>query len=132
MYSDRVHYWENPKLLREPKYYWEFVQIGNSGSPIKTEKGWLLLTHGVGPVRIYTIGAILLDLEDPSKVIGEIEEPILIPEEDERNGYVPNVVYSCGAILHGEYLVMPYAMSDTRSGVVRYKLQDLLDQMKPV
>jgi len=132
MYSDRVHYWENPKLLREPKYYWEFVQIGNSGSPIKTEKGWLLLTHGVGPVRIYTIGAILLDLEDPSKVIGEIEEPILIPEEDERNGYVPNVVYSCGAMLHNEYLVMPYAMSDTRSGVVKYKLQELLDQMKAV
>ena len=132
MHSDRVHHWEDPQLLREPKYYWEYIQIGNSGSPIKTEKGWLLLTHGVGPVRIYTIGAILLDLEDPSKVIGEIEEPILIPEEDERNGYVPNVVYSCGAILHGEYLVMPYAMSDTRSGVVRYKLQDLLDQMKPV
>ena len=130
MYSERVHYWDNPTLLREPKYYWEFVQIGNSGSPIKTDKGWLLLTHGVGPFRIYTIGAILLDLEDPSIIIGELEEPILIPEEDERNGYVPNVVYSCGAMVHNNYLVMPYAMSDTRSGVVKYKLNDLLDNMK--
>lgn len=132
MYSDKVHYWENPKLLREPKFYWETVQIGNSGSPIKTDKGWLLLTHGVGPARIYTIGAILLDLKDPSKVIGEIEEPILIPEEDERNGYVPNVVYSCGSLLHGNYLVMPYAMSDTRSGIAKFKLNELLSHMKPV
>lgn len=132
MYSDKVHYWEEPKLLREPKFYWEFLQIGNSGSPIKTDKGWLLLTHGVGPVRIYTIGAILLDLDDPSKVIGEIDEPILIPEENERNGYVPNVVYSCGAMLHKEFLIMPYAMSDTRSGVVKFRLDELLDKMIPL
>ncbi|MCF8299339.1 MAG: glycoside hydrolase family 130 protein, partial [Saprospiraceae bacterium] len=96
MYSDNIHYWDKKILIREPKYYWEFVQIGNSGSPLKTENGWLLLTHGVGPMRIYSIGAILLDLNDPTKVIGEIEEPILIPQENERNGYVPNVVYSCG------------------------------------
>ena len=132
MYSDNIHYWNEKKLLREPKYYWEFLQIGNSGSPIKTEKGWLLLTHGVGPMRIYSIGAILLDLDDPSKIIGEIEDPILVPEESERNGYVPNVVYSCGAILHKEYLVMPYAMSDTRSGVVKFKLKDILAGMKAV
>ena len=132
MYSDNLHYWDKKILIREPKYYWEFIQIGNSGSPLKTEKGWLLLTHGVGPMRIYSIGAILLDLNDPSKIIGEIEDPILIPEENERNGYVPNVVYSCGAILHKEYLVMPYAMSDTRSGVVKFKLKDILDRMKPL
>ena len=132
MYSDNLHYWNEKILIREPKFYWEFVQIGNSGSPLKTEKGWLLLTHGVGPMRIYSIGAIVLDLNDPSKVIGEIEDPILIPEESERNGYVPNVVYSCGAIHHKEYLVMPYAMSDTRSGVVKFKLKDILDRMKPL
>ncbi len=132
MFSDDLNYWENPKLLREPKYEWEFMQIGNSGSPIKTEKGWLLLTHGVGSVRTYAIGAILLNLKDPSKVIAEIKEPILIPEENERDGYVPNVVYSCGSILHNGWLVMPYAASDTRSGIVKYKLEDLLAQMVPV
>ncbi len=132
MYSDDVNYWVEPKLLREPKFEWEFIQIGNSGSPLKTEKGWILLTHGVGPVRLYSIGAILLDLEDPSKVIGEIKEPILIPEEEERNGYVPNVVYSCGAIIHNEWLVMPYAASDSRSSIAKYKLADLLDKMTPV
>jgi len=132
MFSDNVNYWVEPKLLREPKFEWEFIQIGNSGSPLKTEKGWLLLTHGVGPVRLYSIGAILLDLEDPTKVIGEIKEPILIPEEEERNGYVPNVVYSCGAIIHNEWLVMPYAASDSRSSIAKYKLSDLLDKMTPV
>jgi predicted GH43/DUF377 family glycosyl hydrolase len=132
MFSDNIHYWDNPKLLREPKYPWEFMQVGNSGSPLKTEKGWLLLTHGVGPVRIYAIGAILLDLEDPTKIIGEIENPILIPEEKERNGYVPNVVYSCGGIIHNDYLVLPYAMSDSRSGIVKYKIKDILDKIKPV
>ncbi len=132
MFSDNMNYWENPQLLREPKYEWEFIQIGNSGSPIKTEKGWLLLTHGVGAVRTYAIGAILLDLNNPAKVIAEIKDPILIPEESERNGYVPNVVYSCGAILHNGWLVMPYAASDTRSGIAKYKLDDLLAQMVPV
>ncbi len=132
MFSDNINYWKDEKLLREPKFDWEFIQIGNSGSPLKTEKGWLLLTHGVGPVRIYTIGAILLDLNDPTKVIGEIAEPVLIPEEDERNGYVPNVVYSCGGMLHNGYLVLPYAASDSRSGIVKFKLQELLDAMVPL
>lgn len=132
MFSDNINYWQEPKLLREPKFDWEFIQIGNSGSPLKTEKGWLLLTHGVGPVRIYTIGAILLDLNDPTKVIGEIKEPILIPEEDERNGYVPNVVYSCGGIIHNNYLVLPFAASDSRSGIVKFKLDDLLNAMIPI
>ena len=132
MYSDGLNYWENPILVREPKFFWEFIQIGNSGSPIKTEKGWLLLTHGVGPVRTYSLGAIMLDLEDPSKVIAELKEPLLVPRETERNGYVPNVVYSCGALLHNEWIVLPYAASDTRSGIVRFKLNDLLQQLTPV
>jgi len=132
MYSDKLNYWENPVLIREPKFFWEFIQIGNSGSPIKTEKGWLLLTHGVGPVRTYSLGAILLDLNDPSKVIAELKDPLLVPRETERNGYVPNVVYACGALLHNEWIVLPYAASDTRSGIVKFKLNDLLEQLTPV
>ncbi|UBM62870.1 glycoside hydrolase family 130 protein [Candidatus Sulfidibacterium hydrothermale] len=132
MYSDSLNYWENPVLIREPKFFWEFIQIGNSGSPIKTPKGWLLLTHGVGPVRTYSLGAILLDLNDPSKVIGELKDPLLVPRETERNGYVPNVVYACGALLHNEWVILPYAASDTRSGIVKFKLNDLLNQLTPV
>jgi beta-1,2-mannobiose phosphorylase / 1,2-beta-oligomannan phosphorylase len=132
MFSDNIQYWENPILLKEPEFYWEFMQIGNCGSPIKTEKGWVLLTHGVGPMRTYTIGAILLDLVDPTKVVGVVEDPILIPEENERNGYVPNVVYSCGAIQHDNILVLPYAVSDSRSGIATLNMDDLLALMKPV
>ena len=129
MFSDNIHHWEKPLLLREPRYEWEFVQIGNSGPPLKTEKGWLVLTHAVGPMRTYTIGALLLDLKDPLKIIGEIREPLLVPEEEERNGYVPNVVYSCGGIIHNGYLVLPYAVSDSRSGIVKFKVKDILDHM---
>jgi len=129
MYSSNIYHWDNPKLLREPRYEWKFVQIGNSGPPLKTEKGWLVLTHAVGPMRTYTIGAILLDLKDPLKIIGEIREPILVPKENERNGYVPNVVYSCGGIIHNNYLVLPYAASDTHSGIVKFKLKDIFDNM---
>ncbi len=132
MYSDRVNYWENAILLRKPRYYWEFVQIGNNGSPLKTEEGWLVVTHGVGNVRTYCIGAILLDLEDPSKIIKETTDPILFTLESERDGYVPNVVYSCGSIINGEYLIIPYAISDTRSGVAKLEIQGLLDCMRPV
>ena len=132
MYSDSLNYWEKPILIREPKFFWEFIQIGNSGSPIKTEKGWLLLTHGVGPVRTYSLGAIMLDLKDPSKVIAELKDPLLVPQEKERNGYVPNVVYSCGALLHNNWIVLPYAASDTRSGIVKFKLKELLEQLTPV
>ncbi len=131
MYSDNIHHWENPHLLREPRYEWEFIQIGNSGPPLKTEKGWLVLTHAVGPMRTYTIGALLLDLKNPLKIIGEIKEPLLVPEEKERNGYVPNVVYSCGGIIHNGYLVLPYAVSDSRSGIVKFKVRDILDNMTP-
>jgi len=129
MFSENITFWGNPVLLREPKYYWEFIQIGNSGSPLKTDKGWLLLTHGVGPMRIYSIGAILLDLKDPSKVVAELPEPLLFPLENERNGYVPNVIYSCGGIIHNGWVVLPYAISDTRSGIVKFKLQEIMDNM---
>jgi len=132
MFSDNIYHWEKPKLLKTPTYYWEFFQIGTCGSPIKTKDGWLLLTHGVGPVRTYCVGAILLSLEDPSKVIGAIKEPILVPSEKERNGYVPNVAYSCGAIIHNEKLILPYAMSDSYSGIAKIDINDILDEMSPI
>lgn len=130
MYSNRINYWEKPILLRKPTFYWEFFQIGNNGSPLKTEDGWLVLTHGVGPVRTYCIGAILLDLDNPNKIIKATREPILFPLENERNGYVPNVVYSCGSIIHQDYLIMPYAISDTRSGVAKFNMKELLNCME--
>ena len=130
MFSDNIRNWENPIFIKPPCYYWEFFQVGNSGSPLKTEKGWLLLTHGVGPVRTYCLGAVLLDKVDPTKIVGVLEEPLLIPLENERDGYVPNVVYSCGAIIHKGKLVIPYAMSDTRSGVASLNLSDLFESMK--
>jgi predicted GH43/DUF377 family glycosyl hydrolase len=109
-----------------PTYTWEYVQLGNCGSPIETEAGWLVLTHGVGPVRRYTIGAILLDLENPGKIIGRLREPLLSPDEKEREGYVPNVVYSCGAAVHAGSLILPYAMSDYASTFATVELNDLL------
>jgi len=130
MWSDNVHFWNDAELLVAPKYPWEFMQIGNCGSPIETEKGWLLLTHGVGPMRQYCIGALLLDLQDPSKVIGQLEQPLLAPNEAERDGYVPNVVYSCGGMVHGDQLVIPYAMSDFAVSFATVGLDDLLNQFK--
>ena len=129
MSSENIHFWETSDLLRRPKYDWEFMQIGNCGSPIETDRGWIVLTHGVGPMRKYSLGAILLDLEDPTKVIGATREPILEPLESERNGYVPNVVYSCGGIIHGDNLIIPYAMSDTNSGIALVSVTELLDYM---
>jgi predicted GH43/DUF377 family glycosyl hydrolase len=129
MYSDIVHFWESAELLQTPKRPWEFVQIGNCGSPIETPEGWLLLTHGVGPMRTYSIGAMLLDLNDPRKVIGILDEPLITPNEKERDGYVPNVVYTCGAMIHNEQLYIPFATSDTttRFGVV--SVNRLLDRL---
>jgi predicted GH43/DUF377 family glycosyl hydrolase len=132
MTSDNVHFWNEPKLLRTPAEPWEFVKIGNCGSPIETEDGWLLLTHGVGPMRRYCIGAILLDLEDPSRVIGSLREPLLAPTDEEREGYVPNVVYSCGALVHAGRLILPYAVSDTSSTIVTIDLEDLLAGLRPI
>ncbi len=127
--SDNIHFWNESTFVRGPKHPWEFVQIGNCGSPIETEKGWVLLTHGVGPMRQYWLGALLLDLEDPSRVIGDLVEPLLMPEPAERDGYVPNVVYSCGAMRHGDHLVVPYAIADTHIGAVRISLPELLSRL---
>ena len=126
MYSDNPHYWSNPKKLIAPAYPWEMVKLGNCGSPIETEAGWLVLTHGVGAMRQYCIGAVLLDLEDPLKVIGRLSAPLIRPEGNEREGYVPNVVYTCGAMLHNKTLILPYAMSDVATAVSTLKIDDLL------
>jgi predicted GH43/DUF377 family glycosyl hydrolase len=127
--SDNVHFWNESTLVREPTYPWEFVQVGNCGSPIETKDGWLLLTHGVGPMRQYWIGALLLDLENPSRVIGDLREPLLMPNADERDGYVPNVVYSCGPMLHGDRLIVPYAISDSYSSIATVSLSELVSRL---
>src|SRR5690606_20734012 len=129
MYSKNINLWEDPIQLQSPLHFWEFTQIGNCGSPIETEEGWLVITHGVGPMRRYCIGAVLLDLEDPTKVIGRLHEPLLCPEGNEREGYVPNVVYSCGSILHGDQLILPFAVSDHSSAVASLLLDDLLQAL---
>ncbi|WHF52920.1 glycoside hydrolase family 130 protein [Chryseobacterium gotjawalense] len=130
MFSDRNTLWDNPILLQKPKYAWEFSKIGNCGSPIWTEKGWLIITHGVGPMRRYCIGASLLDLDDPTKEIGRLEEPLLIPLANEREGYVPNVVYSCGSIIHNNYLILPYAVSDYSTTYAVVELAALFEGLK--
>jgi predicted GH43/DUF377 family glycosyl hydrolase len=132
MFSDNIHFWQNSQIIQEPDYPWEFIQIGNCGSPLETDKGWIVLTHGVGPMRKYCIGAILLDLENPTKIIARLDEPLLAPHEKEREGYVPNVVYSCGAIIHNDELVIPYAMSDINSGVATVVVNELLNCMRAV
>ena len=126
MFSDNLHHWSNPQIILRPSEMWESVKIGNCGSPIETEAGWLVITHGVGPMRKYCIGAALLDLHDPTKVIGRLRQQLLCPEGNEREGYVPNVVYSCGSMIHGRELILPYAMSDTASAIVSVSLDDLL------
>ena len=128
--SENIHFWNESILLHGPKYAWEIVQVGNCGSPIETTEGWILLTHGVGPMRQYWMGALLLDLEDPSRVIGELSEPLLVPNADERDGYVPNVVYSCGALRHGDHLIIPYAASDSRTHVATVSIPDLLERLR--
>ncbi len=129
MYSDLLYFWYEKRLLLRPTLPWEFVQVGNCGSPIETEAGWLVLTHGVGPMRRYVMGAILLDLDDPERVIGRLPEPLLTPNEEEREGYVPNVVYSCGAMVHHDRLILPYAMSDQSTTFATVPLNDLLDEL---
>jgi predicted GH43/DUF377 family glycosyl hydrolase len=131
MYSEDLHFWHTKVPLLKPTYSWEFLQIGNCGSPIETEAGWLVISHGVGPMRKYSIGAFLLDLADPSRVIGRLTRPLLSPDESEREGYVPNVVYSCGSLVHGGQLILPYAMSDTASSFATVPLSDLLKAMAP-
>jgi predicted GH43/DUF377 family glycosyl hydrolase len=129
IFSDKITLWEEPILLQTPTRPWELMQIGNCGSPIETSEGWLLVTHGVGPMRTYSLGVILLDLADPSKVIGALEEPLLTPNEDEREGYVPNVVYSCGSVMHNGELIVPYAMSDYASSFMTISVERLLEKL---
>ncbi|MHC4132762.1 MAG: glycoside hydrolase family 130 protein [Planctomycetota bacterium] len=124
--SDSIDYWEEAEQIIQPEYDWECIQIGNCGSPILTEAGWLLLTHGVGPMRKYCMGAVLLDLKDPSQVVGRLEGPLMSPTEDERSGYVPNVVYSCGGLIHRDMLVIPYGISDVATGFAIVNLEELL------
>ena len=129
MYSDDLYFWQSKELLVKPTYQWEYVQLGNCGSPMETEAGWLVLSHGVGPMRKYAIGAFLLDLNDPGKVIGRTSEPILSPDENEREGYVPNVVYSCGGLINNGELIIPYAMADYASSFATINVAELLAEL---
>lgn len=130
MYSERPTVWNDPVIIQEPRYPWEFTQIGNCGSPLLTKEGWLVITHGVGPMRRYCIGVSLFDLDDPSKEIARLDEPLLSPREDEREGYVPNVVYSCGSIIHNNSLILPYAVSDYSSTYGVVDMEELLFALK--
>lgn len=130
VYSDELSTWNGGVAILKPQFPWEFVQIGNCGSPIELDEGWLLLTHGVGPVRKYSIGAALLDKKDPSKVIARSREPLVRPEPSEREGYVPNVVYTCGAMRHNDHVILPYAVSDTFSNFATIKIAALMRTME--
>jgi predicted GH43/DUF377 family glycosyl hydrolase len=130
MFSDNIHFWYERKLLLKPTFPWEFVQLGNCGSPVETDAGWLVLSHGVGPMRKYCIGAFLLDRDDPVKVIGRLREPLLAPNQSEREGYVPNVVYTCGALVHNGELIIPYALADHATGFATVPLNKLLAAMQ--
>jgi predicted GH43/DUF377 family glycosyl hydrolase len=131
MYSDMLHFWYSKEVLLKPTFSWEFVQVGNCGSPIETDAGWLVLSHGIGPMRKYSIGAFLVDLDDPSQIIGRLRQPLLTPNESEREGYVPNVVYSCGAVVHNGHLVFPYAMSDYATTFGTIPIDQLISAMEP-
>ncbi len=132
MYSDMLHFWYTKEIILKPTLPWEFVQVGNCGSPIETDAGWLVLSHGVGPMRKYVIGAFLVDRDDPSRLIGRLKQPLLTPNENEREGYVPNVVYSCGAVVHNGQLIVPYAMADYATTFGTIPLDQLLSAMKAV
>ena len=129
MYSDDLFIWNDYQVIMRPHDTWGYVQLGNCGAPIKTSEGWLVITHAVGPLRKYVLGAILLDLNNPSKIIKKLNKPLLSPNEEEREGYVPNVVYSCGAMTHGGNLILPYAMSDSASTFVTINIEELLNEM---
>jgi predicted GH43/DUF377 family glycosyl hydrolase len=131
MFSDNIHFWNEHQLLLRPEYPWELIQMGNCGSPIETPAGWLALSHGVGPMRKYCIGAFLLDHDDPRKVLGRLREPLLCPSPEEREGYVPNVVYTCGALLHKGVLIMPYGLADHATGFATIPLAEILAAMEP-
>jgi len=129
MFSDNLYRWDTYQVLMEPQHSWELLQLGNCGSPIKTNKGWLLLTHGVGMMRTYVISAILLDLKDPTKIVGRLDRPFIEADEGEREGYVPNVVYTCGLLKHGDILLIPYAVSDSATGFITLSLNELIEQL---
>ena len=130
MTSENLYNWSNAQVIKASEEAWEFIQVGNCGSPIETEKGWILLTHAVGPMRKYVISAILLDLENPAKVIGTLKEPLIQPNKEEREGYVPNVVYSCGSVKHLNNLIIPYAFSDSATGFATISVSELLNKLK--
>jgi len=130
MFSDRLRHWNESEIIQSPKESWEMIQLGNCGSPLELPEGWLVLTHGVGPMRTYSIGAILLDLDDPTKVIGRLDKPLLKPSRNDVIGYVPNVVYTCGSIIHNGHLVIPYAISDFEPAVASIEVDELLNAMK--
>jgi predicted GH43/DUF377 family glycosyl hydrolase len=131
MFSDDLYSWDTSEVLARPTKPWEFIQMGNCGSPLETPQGWIILTHGVGAMRKYCIGALLLDLNDPTKIIARLPEPIIRPEPEEREGYVPNVVYSCGGMIHHDKLFLPYATSDWFTSFAVMSVQELLDAMVP-
>lgn len=126
MSSDDIYKWDNPKIIKTPEKPWEVIQLGNCGSPVETDAGWILLTHAVGPMRNYVISAMLLDLNDPSKIIGSLQEPLIQPDKKEREGYVPNVVYSCGSLVHNNNLIIPYGFSDSGCKFAVIKINELL------
>jgi predicted GH43/DUF377 family glycosyl hydrolase len=132
MWTDRVRFWNHTQRIQLPVRPWEIIQIGNAGAPIETEAGWLFITHGVGPMRQYALGAVLLDLDEPHRLIGHLSEPLLVAEEDERDGYVPNVVYSCGSLLHEGNVVIAYGASDTSTKFATVPLDSLLGAIAPV
>ena len=129
MFSDNLHVWQQAEILQEPEFPYEFVQMGNGGSPIETPEGWLVVTHGVGPMRTYSLGIELLDLDDPTRIISRIDEPILAPNTHEREGYVPNVVYSCGALIHQDELIIPYASGDQRCSIATLQIPQLMARL---
>jgi predicted GH43/DUF377 family glycosyl hydrolase len=131
-FSDDLHQWRDVSNAQIPSQAWEILQLGNCGSPIELAEGWLVITHGVGPMRTYGIGALLLDLEDPTKVIAQLPRPLLLPSDDEQDGYVPNVVYSCGSLVHNGTLFMPYGIADQSISYVTVKVADLLSAFEPV
>jgi predicted GH43/DUF377 family glycosyl hydrolase len=130
IYSDDLYCWNGGEAILKPRFPWEFVQIGNCGSPIELDEGWLLFTHGVGPVRRYSIGAVLLDKTNPAKILARSREPLVRPEPSDREGYVPNVVYTCGGMRHKERVILPYAVSDTFCTVATMKIAALLESLQ--
>ncbi len=129
-FSDDLYCWNDPITIQVPTYAWEVLQLGNCGSPIETPAGWLVLTHGVGPMRTYALGALLLDIDDPRRVLARSERPILAPAEERRDGYVPNVVYSCGGFAHGDLLVLPYGVADQSISVATFSIAQLVSSMR--